>query len=198
MGINPNAGDGVEKNYTVDGRTDATNIVSDAEHTGQEAGKAFAHIAAQAESANKGNSDLSRRVAALEKASGPDLSGYATKSDVDAARRHVGVFSGVTSAGSSRVNVPLSAKGDLPDGWEKGGASVTLPAGVYRIEFWLGSTDELNLVGLTPSQNLTPPSNSRNDRNPAVLTTLTTRTSFYLRSLPTSGQELTMVVDRLA
>lgn len=66
MGINPNAGDGVEKNYTVDGRTDATNIVSDAEHTGQEAGKAFAHIAAQAESANKGNSDLSKRVAALE------------------------------------------------------------------------------------------------------------------------------------
>ena len=119
MGINPNAGDGVEKNYTVDGRTDATNIVSDAEHTGQEAGKAFAHIAAQAESANKGNSDLSRRVAALEKASGPDLSGYATKSDVDAVRRHVGVFSGVTSAGSSRVNVPLSTKGGLPDGWEK-------------------------------------------------------------------------------
>lgn len=198
MGINPNSGDGVEKNYTVDGRTDATSIVSDAEHTGNEAGKVFAHIAAQAESANKGNSDLSRRVAALEKASGPDLSGYATKSDVDAVRRHVGVFSGVTSAGSSRVNVPLSTKGGLPDGWEKGGSSVTLPAGVYRIEFWLGSTDELNLVGLTPSQNLTPPSNSRNDRNPAVLTTLTTRTSFYLRSLPTSGQELTMVVDRLA
>jgi|GEM_PF-1736427 len=67
MGINPNSGDGVEKNYTVDGRTDATNIVSDAEHTGQEAGKAFAHIAAQADSANKGTSDLSKRVAALEK-----------------------------------------------------------------------------------------------------------------------------------
>lgn len=78
MGINPNSGDGVEKNYTVDGRTDATSIVSDAEHTGQEAGKAFAHIAAQAESANKGTSDLSRRVAALEKAPGPDLSSYVT------------------------------------------------------------------------------------------------------------------------
>lgn len=83
MGINPNSGDGVEKNYTVDGRTDATNIVSDAEHTGQEAGKAFAHIAAQAESANKGTSDLSRRVAALEKASGPDLSGYTTKQELE-------------------------------------------------------------------------------------------------------------------
>lgn len=66
MGINPNSGDGVEKNYRVDGRHDAENIVTDAEHTGQEAGKAFSHIAAQAESANKGTSDLSRRVAALE------------------------------------------------------------------------------------------------------------------------------------
>lgn len=77
MGINPNSGDGVEKNYTVDGRTDATSIVSDAEHTGNEAGKAFAQIAAQADSANKGTSDLSKRVAALEKQSTPpDLTGY--------------------------------------------------------------------------------------------------------------------------
>ncbi|MCG7440668.1 hypothetical protein [Corynebacterium sp. ACRPQ] len=77
MGINPNSGDGVEKNYTVDGRTDATSIVSDAEHTGNEAGKAFAQIAAQADSANKGTSDLSKRVAALEKQStSPDLTGY--------------------------------------------------------------------------------------------------------------------------
>lgn len=66
MGINPNSGDGVEKNYTVDGRTDATSIVSDAEYTGQEAGKAFAHIAAQADSANAGMSELSKRVKVLE------------------------------------------------------------------------------------------------------------------------------------
>ena len=66
MGINPNAGDGVEKNYTVDGRTDATSIVSDAERTGQEAGKVFAHIAAQADSANNGMSELSNRVKVLE------------------------------------------------------------------------------------------------------------------------------------
>lgn len=66
MGINPNSGDGVEKNYTVDGRTDATSIVSDAEHTGNEAGKVFAQIAAQADSANKGTSDLSKRVKAIE------------------------------------------------------------------------------------------------------------------------------------
>lgn len=83
MGIKPNSGDGVEKNYTVDGRTDVTSIVSDAEHTGNEAGKVFAHIAAQTESANKGTSALSKRVAALETASGPDLSGYATKQELE-------------------------------------------------------------------------------------------------------------------
>lgn len=76
MGINPNSGDGVEKNYTVDGRTDATSVVSDAEHTGQEAGKVFAQIAAQADSANKGTSDLSKRVATLEGKKPPDLSKY--------------------------------------------------------------------------------------------------------------------------
>lgn len=63
MGINPNSGDGVEKNYTIDGRHDAENLVSDAEHTGQEAGKAFAQIAAQADSANTGMSELSGKVA---------------------------------------------------------------------------------------------------------------------------------------
>jgi len=78
MGINPNSGDGVEKNYTVDGRTDATDIVSDAEHTGQEAGKAFAHIAAQADSANTGMGELSKRVATLEGKKPPDLSKYVT------------------------------------------------------------------------------------------------------------------------
>ena len=66
MGINPNAGDGVEKNYTIDGRHDAEGILSDSEHVGQEAGKVFAQIAAQADSANKGTSDLSTRVATLE------------------------------------------------------------------------------------------------------------------------------------
>lgn len=76
MGINPNAGDGVEKNYTIDGRQDAENFVTDAEHTGQEAGKAFAHIAAQADSANTGMGELSKRVATLEGKKPPDLSKY--------------------------------------------------------------------------------------------------------------------------
>lgn len=78
MGINPNSGDGVEKNYTVDGRHDAEGLVSEAEHTGNEAGKVFAQIAAQADSANKGTSDLSKRVATLEGKKPPDLSKYVT------------------------------------------------------------------------------------------------------------------------
>ena len=66
MGINPNSGDGVEKNYAIDGRHDVENLVTDSEHTGQEAGKVFAHISAQADSANNGMSELSQRVATLE------------------------------------------------------------------------------------------------------------------------------------
>lgn len=66
MGINPNSGDGVEKNYTVDGRTDATDIVSDSEHTGNEAGKVFAEVAAKADSANAGATELAKRVKAIE------------------------------------------------------------------------------------------------------------------------------------
>lgn len=76
MGINPNSGDGVEKNYTIDGRQNAENLVTEAEHTGQEAGKAFSQIAAQADSANKGTSDLSKRVSVLEGKKPPDLSKY--------------------------------------------------------------------------------------------------------------------------
>lgn len=66
MGINPNSGDRVEKNYAIDGRHDAQSVVTEAEYTGNEAGKVFAHIAAQADSANTGMSELSQRVATLE------------------------------------------------------------------------------------------------------------------------------------
>ena len=67
MGINPNSGDGVEKNYTIDGRHDVENLVTEAENTGNEAGKVFSHIAAQADSANTGMSELSKRIESLEK-----------------------------------------------------------------------------------------------------------------------------------
>lgn len=67
MGIRPNKGDKVERNYRVDGSTEAQQLINDSEHTGNEAGKVFAEIDAQASSSNKGMSELSKRVTALEK-----------------------------------------------------------------------------------------------------------------------------------
>ncbi|OFP19927.1 hypothetical protein HMPREF2996_00180 [Corynebacterium sp. HMSC066C02] len=66
MGIRPNNGDKAETNYRVDGSTEAQQLINDAEHTGNEAGKVFAEISAQADSANNGMSELSKRVTALE------------------------------------------------------------------------------------------------------------------------------------
>lgn len=67
MGIRPNKGDKVETNYRVDGSAEAQQLISDAEHTGNEAGKVFAEIGAQADSANSGASELSKRVGAIER-----------------------------------------------------------------------------------------------------------------------------------
>ena len=66
MGIRPNKGDKVERNYRIDGSTEAQQLINDSEHTGNEAGKVFAEIDAQASSSNKGMIELSKRVAALE------------------------------------------------------------------------------------------------------------------------------------
>lgn len=67
MGIRPQSGTPVETNYRIDGSTEAQQLITDAEHTGNEAGKVFTEISAQADSANKGTAELSKRVAALEK-----------------------------------------------------------------------------------------------------------------------------------
>lgn len=67
MGIRPNTGENVETHYRVDGSTEAQQLINDAEHTGNEAGKVFAEVAAKADSANAGATELSKRVAALEK-----------------------------------------------------------------------------------------------------------------------------------
>lgn len=79
MGIDPRkTATGVETNYRTDGSDAAREIVTDAEQTGSEASKAMAEISATSESANTGMAELSKRVAALETASGPDLSAYVT------------------------------------------------------------------------------------------------------------------------
>lgn len=67
MGIRPNKGDKVEAHYRIDGSTEAQELITDAEHTGNEAGKVFAEISAQADSANTGMSELSKRVGAIER-----------------------------------------------------------------------------------------------------------------------------------
>lgn len=206
MGINPNSGDGVEKNYTVDGRTDATSIVSDAEHTGNEAGKAFAHIAAQADSANTGTSELSKRVAALENAPRPDLASYAlkkdldnlaTKKDVQASRVQRLVCSGNAPPGSARINIPLKAETPVPEAFETGASTVTVPAGIYRCELWLGSADFLMLSGVPSPVVLTPANTSRAELNPSVVVKLAEKTSLYLRTLPTAGQSLMWLIEKL-
>lgn len=76
MGISPDKGDKVETNYRIDGRAEAQELINDTERTGDEAGKVFAEISAQADSASKGTSELSKRVAALEEKKPPDLSKY--------------------------------------------------------------------------------------------------------------------------
>lgn len=66
MGIRPQSGTPVETNYRIDGSTEAQQLINDAQHTGNEAGKVFAEVAAKAESANAGATELSRRIKALE------------------------------------------------------------------------------------------------------------------------------------
>lgn len=122
MGINPNAGDGVEKNYTIDGRQDAENLVTEAEHTGQEAGKAFSHIAAQADSANNGMSELSQRIGTLEaklktlQESTPEKYDYIAPNQLVVIQRR-----GEIVTMSARVTIPAGATYtdiNLPD-WAK-------------------------------------------------------------------------------
>ncbi|OUJ22322.1 hypothetical protein [Corynebacterium kefirresidentii] len=206
MGINPNSGDGVEKNYTIDGRHDAENLVSDAEHTGQEAGKAFAHIAAQADSANTGNAELSKRVAALENASSPDLASYALKKDLDnlATKKDVQdsriqrlVCSGTTQPGSARINIPLKAETPVPESFETSTVAVTVPPGVYRCELWLGAADYLAILGGPTAVPVTPANTSRAELNPSVVVKLAEKTSLYLRTLPTAGQSLMWLIEKL-
>lgn len=138
MGINPNSGDGVERNYTVDGRTDAENLVSDAEHTGQEAGKAFAHIAAQADSANTGMSELSKRIESLE----------------DNTKRPLGVVEAVvkgTTSGEGAQSILTDIR-KPSDGWRYRSEQFMRPnKGLWKIE--LIQEEGANLTLLVANQS---------------------------------------------
>lgn len=144
MGINPNSGDGVEKNYTIDGRHDAENLVTEAEHTGQEAGKAFSHIAAQADSANTSASELSKRVAALEKRADNTNglitrlekleTGAVAKDYVDEAVK----TSAVLTTGEKTGSWAPWNKDTCPPWLTIGASSLTIPEGRWRIEVLKG------------------------------------------------------------
>lgn len=144
MGINPNSGDGVEKNYTIDGRHDAENLVTEAEHTGQEAGKAFAHIAAQADSANAGMSELAKRVTALEQRADNTNglitrlekleTGAVTKDYVDTTTKTSAVLTTGTKTGSW---APWN-KNTCPPWLTIGTSSLNIPDGRWRIEVLKG------------------------------------------------------------
>lgn len=167
MGIRPNSGDGVERNYVIDGRHDAEGLVSDAEHTGQEAGKAFSHIAAQADSANTGMSELSQRVATLEQrtADTGDLTSRLSKLETNtvtkdaqgriqtadpavegdaATKRYVDTTvknhstSAVLTTGEKTGSWAPWNKDTCPPWLTIGASSLTIPEGRWRIEVLKG------------------------------------------------------------
>ncbi|OFK27242.1 hypothetical protein HMPREF2822_12430 [Corynebacterium sp. HMSC062E11] len=121
MGIRPNNGDQVETNYRVDGSTEAQQLITDAEHTGNEAGKVFAEVAAKADSANAGATELSKRVAALEK---------------NAARPFglvEAVAKGTTTGSGYQANV-VDVRAPS-DGWAyRSGANMRPKPGLWRVE----------------------------------------------------------------
>lgn len=167
MGINPNSGDGVEKNYAIDGRHDVENLVTDSEHTGNEAGKVFSHIAAQADSANNGMSELSQRVATLEQrtANTGDLTSRlskletntvtkdpqgriqtadpaadgdaATKRYVDETAKKQSNSAVLTTGGKTGSWAPWN-KNTCPPWLTIGASSLTIPEGRWRIEVLKG------------------------------------------------------------
>lgn len=144
MGINPNSGDGVEKNYTIDGRHDAEGLVSDAEHTGQEAGKAFAHIAAQADSANTGMSELSQRVSALEaKAKDPQPELESISGDGWAAYKRSGIVTMILTGLEAGFTVPEGYR--PPVGIQ---APIVRGAGSHDARFGIGTLGALKMYGM--------------------------------------------------
>lgn len=167
MGINPNSGDGIEKNYTIDGRHDAQSVVTEAEYTGNEAGKVFAHISAQADSANTGMSELSQRVSALEQRTTDtgDLLGRLSKLETKtvtkdaqgriqtadpAAEGDAATKRYVDETAKKQSNSAVLSTGDKTGSWAPwnkntcppwltiGASSLTIPEGRWRIEVLKG------------------------------------------------------------
>ncbi|WP_061925997.1 hypothetical protein [Corynebacterium simulans] len=122
MGIRPQSGTPVETNYRVNGSTEAQQLITDAEHTGNEAGKVFAEVAAQADSANKSAKELSSRVRTLEtqlkaiQTAAPEKYDYVSPNQLVVIQRR-----GEIVTMSARVTIPTGSTYtdiNLPD-WAK-------------------------------------------------------------------------------
>lgn len=143
MGINPNSGDGVERNYTIDGRHNAENLVTEAEYTGNEAGKAFAHIAAQSDSANTGMSELSKRVSALEaKAKEPQPELESISGDGWTAYKRSGIVTIVLTGLEAGFTIPEGYR--PPVGIQ---APIVRGAGSHDARFGIGALGTLKMYG---------------------------------------------------
>lgn len=166
MGINPNSGDSIEKNYLIDGRHNAESLVTDSENTGKEAGKVFAHIAAQADSANTSAGELAGRVKALEERQAvvKDTDGRiqatdpASPDDV-ATKRYVDETVGalqepqtvVFEASSDVADLKRQyAKwvGDVPAGWRRDSVTIIPPAGWCRVRLWTTLNTQVSVSGV--------------------------------------------------
>lgn len=141
MGIRPNKGDKVETNYRIDGSTEAQELINDAEHTGNEVGKVFAEIDAQADSANTGLSELSKRVAALEKqTTQPEMTSIS--GDGWAAYKRGGMVTMVLTGLEAGFTVPEGYR--PPVGIQ---APIVRGAGSHDARFGIGTLGALKMYG---------------------------------------------------
>ncbi|WP_411708627.1 hypothetical protein [Corynebacterium sp. LaCa116] len=149
MGIRPNRGDKVETNYRIDGSTEAQQLITDVEHTGQEAGKVFAEISAQADSANKGTTELASRVKNLE-GKIDTLTNADTRKEVTNGRlsaHRAGPIVIVNSAGSISAQELLAWQ--LPD-WAKPIVTVScVPVNAQGGQIYIGVDGRFTLSGLS-------------------------------------------------
>lgn len=149
MGIRPNRGDKIESNYRIDGRAEAHVLITEAEHTGNEAGKVFAEIDAQADSANKGTTELSSRVKKLEDKI-DTLANVDTRKEITNGRlsaHRAGPIVLVNSAGSISAQELLAWQ--LPD-WARPIVTVScVPVNAQGGQIYIGEDGRFTLSGLS-------------------------------------------------
>lgn len=200
MGIRPNRGDKVETNYRIDGRAEAQQLINESEHTGNEAGKVFTEISAQADSANKGTTELSQRVSALEKQLA--LEKESKKSIIFTATQG-------SPNGTSLVNAVFSTTTELTGGWKYRDDTndiLLLPSGSYLITVVVESTDPIRITHYRPGASggnaeylINPQNESLAARNVSIpLLNESSSHGIILRGVPTApGRKHTVLVQNV-